>query len=39
MQMVTEIGAENNTSTIILMPSDMLSLAGKLAQPKGNATS
>jgi regulator of protease activity HflC (stomatin/prohibitin superfamily) len=39
MQMVTEIGAENNTSTIILMPSDMLSLAGKLAQPKGNAAS
>jgi regulator of protease activity HflC (stomatin/prohibitin superfamily) len=32
MQMVTEIGAENNTSTIILMPSDMMSLAGKLAQ-------
>jgi regulator of protease activity HflC (stomatin/prohibitin superfamily) len=32
MQMVTEIGAENNTSTIILMPSDMLSFAGKLAR-------
>jgi hypothetical protein len=37
--MVTEIGAENNTSTIILMPSDMLSLVGKLAEPKGNAAS
>src|SRR5262249_18405769 len=32
MQMVTEIGAENNTSTIILLPSDMISLAGKMAE-------
>ena len=32
MQMVTEIGAENNTSTIILLPSDMVSLAGKVAE-------
>jgi regulator of protease activity HflC (stomatin/prohibitin superfamily) len=35
MQMVTEIGAENNTSTIILLPSDMISLAGKLAGMAG----
>jgi regulator of protease activity HflC (stomatin/prohibitin superfamily) len=32
MQMVTEIGAENNTSTIILLPSDMITLAGHLAE-------
>ncbi len=28
MQMVSEIGAENNTTTIVLMPSDMISAAG-----------
>jgi len=27
LQMLTEIGAENNTSTIIMMPSDMISFA------------
>jgi regulator of protease activity HflC (stomatin/prohibitin superfamily) len=32
MQMVTEIGAENNTSTIILMPSEILSLANKASE-------
>jgi hypothetical protein len=32
MQMVTEIGAENNTSTIILMPSEILSLAAKASE-------
>jgi regulator of protease activity HflC (stomatin/prohibitin superfamily) len=31
MQMVTEIGAENNTSTIILMPSDFFTLAAKMS--------
>ena len=28
MQMVSEIGAENNSTTIILMPSDIVSAAG-----------
>lgn len=32
MQMVTEIGAENNTSTIVLMPSDFFTLAAKVAE-------
>jgi len=32
MQMVTEIGVEHNTTTVILMPSDMVSLGQKLAQ-------
>lgn len=32
MQMVTEVGAENNTTTIIMLPSDMVSVANNLAQ-------
>jgi regulator of protease activity HflC (stomatin/prohibitin superfamily) len=32
LQMLTEIGAENNTSTIIMIPSDILNLAQKLAE-------
>ena len=32
MQMVTEIGAENNISTIILVPSEILSLAAKTSE-------
>jgi hypothetical protein len=28
MQMVSEIGAENNSTTIILMPSDIVCAAG-----------
>jgi len=32
MQMVTEIGVEHNTTTVILMPSDMVTLGQKLAQ-------
>lgn len=32
MQMVTEIGVENNTSTIILMPSEMFSLAHQVSK-------
>jgi regulator of protease activity HflC (stomatin/prohibitin superfamily) len=31
LQMLTEIGAENNTTTIIMMPSDFMNLAKKLA--------
>jgi regulator of protease activity HflC (stomatin/prohibitin superfamily) len=27
LQMLTEIGAENNTTTLIMMPSDMITLA------------
>ncbi|MFM7906816.1 MAG: slipin family protein, partial [Microcystis sp.] len=34
LQMLTEIGAENNTSTIIMIPSDILNLAQKLAEKK-----
>jgi regulator of protease activity HflC (stomatin/prohibitin superfamily) len=32
MQMVAEVGAEHNSTTIILMPSDMINLAGGLAR-------
>ena len=38
MQMVTEIGAENNTSTIILMPAEMVSMAGKVIGLAGDKT-
>jgi hypothetical protein len=30
MQMVQEIGADKNTTTVALMPSDMITLSGKL---------
>lgn len=30
MQMVTEVGADNNSTTIFMMPSDIVTLAGKL---------
>jgi regulator of protease activity HflC (stomatin/prohibitin superfamily) len=32
MQMVSEIGAEHNSTTIILMPSDMVTIAGGLSR-------
>ena len=32
MQMITEVGAEQNTTTIIMMPSEFVSMAGKLAE-------
>jgi regulator of protease activity HflC (stomatin/prohibitin superfamily) len=32
MQMISEIGAENNTTTIILMPSDFVTLARSVSQ-------
>ena len=38
MQMVTEIGAENNTSTIILMPAEVVSMAGKVIGLAGGKT-
>lgn len=33
MQMLTEIGAENNTTTIVMMPSDFIHAAKRLAEP------
>lgn len=33
MQMLTEIGAENNTTTIVMMPSDFINAAKRLAEP------
>ena len=32
MQMITEVGAEQNTMTIIMMPSEFVSLAGALTE-------
>lgn len=32
MQMITEVGAEQNTTTIIMMPSEFVSMAGSIAQ-------
>jgi regulator of protease activity HflC (stomatin/prohibitin superfamily) len=31
MQMITEVGAEQNTTTIVMMPSEFVSMAGSLA--------
>jgi regulator of protease activity HflC (stomatin/prohibitin superfamily) len=39
LQMLTEIGAENNTTTIIMMPSDFINLAQRWAQPPQVQTS
>jgi len=36
MQMIQEVGAEQNTSTIILMPSEFVTAAGALASAAGN---
>lgn len=38
LQMLTEIGAENNTTTIVMMPSDFMLLAKQLSEsiPNGN---
>ena len=30
MQMITEVGAEQNTTTIVMMPSEFVSMAGSL---------
>lgn len=35
MQMITEVGAEQNTTTIIMMPSEFVNVAGKLAEMLG----
>ena len=32
MQMITEVGAEQNTTTIIMMPSEFVSMAGRFAE-------
>ena len=32
MQMITEVGAEKNTTTIMLMPSEFVNLAGGLTR-------
>jgi hypothetical protein len=32
MQMITEVGAEQNTTTIIMMPSEFVSAAGAIAE-------
>ena len=32
MQMITEVGAEQNTMTIIMMPSEFVTMAGSLAE-------
>jgi regulator of protease activity HflC (stomatin/prohibitin superfamily) len=32
MQMVQEVGADNNTTTIVLLPSDMISMAGSISK-------
>src|SRR5262249_56202088 len=35
MQMITEVGAEQNTMTIVMMPSEFVSVAGGRARPAG----
>jgi regulator of protease activity HflC (stomatin/prohibitin superfamily) len=32
MQMITEVGAEQNTTTIVMMPSEFVSMAGRFAE-------
>jgi hypothetical protein len=32
MQMITEVGADQNTTTIIMMPSEFVSMAGSISQ-------
>jgi regulator of protease activity HflC (stomatin/prohibitin superfamily) len=38
MQMITEVGAEQNTMTIIMMPSEFVTMAGSLAKAAGAKT-
>lgn len=38
LQMLTEIGAENNTTTIIMMPSDFINLAQRWSQVSPNGS-
>ena len=37
LQMLTEIGTENNTTTIVMMPSDFINLANRLSNGAGNS--
>lgn len=37
MQMLTEIGAENNTTTVVMIPSDLISLARDWSTPTAEA--
>jgi regulator of protease activity HflC (stomatin/prohibitin superfamily) len=39
LQMLTEIGAENNTTTIVMMPSDFINAARRLAEPSEQSAS
>ncbi|NJP12400.1 MAG: slipin family protein [Leptolyngbyaceae cyanobacterium RU_5_1] len=39
LQMLTEIGAENNTTTIIMMPSDFINLAKRWSEPRSHESS
>jgi hypothetical protein len=32
MQMITEVGAEQNTMTVVMMPSEFVSLAGAISR-------
>ncbi len=38
LQMLTEIGAENNTTTIVMVPSDFVNLAQHFTQPQQNGS-
>ncbi len=38
MQMLTEIGAENNTTTVVMMPSDFINAAKRIAEPSPQLT-
>ena len=35
MQMITEVGAEQNTTTIVMMPSEFVSMASAIAKMAG----
>ena len=38
MQMLTEIGAENNTTTVVMLPSDLINLARDWSSQLRNTT-
>jgi hypothetical protein len=35
MQMITEVGAEQNTMTIVMMPSEFVTMAGRIGDMAG----
>jgi regulator of protease activity HflC (stomatin/prohibitin superfamily) len=37
MQMITEVGAEQNSMTVVMMPSEFVSMAGAIGGVKGNS--